>query len=67
MESQKVLNEKIILVTRKIQKDFPELSKYIKEMPEHIIPASHKGVMPRDLRGYLDSLNQLLETYTKEH
>lgn len=67
MESQKNLNKEILIITVKIITEFPELTKYLNEIPEHFITIGHEGINNKDLKGYLDSLNQLLETYAKEH
>jgi hypothetical protein len=37
MESEKELNEKIMVITMKIQKEYPELSKYLNELPVTIL------------------------------
>lgn len=67
MEFQNDVNQKIILATLKIQENFPELTKYLDEMPEHFEFTTHKGVEKKDLNDYLDSLNQLVETFEKNH
>ena len=67
MESQNDLNKKIVLTTMKIQETFPELVKYLDEIPEHFQFNTQKGISTKDLKDYLDSLNDLLETYSKEH
>lgn len=67
MESQNGLNEDILITTIKIKEEFPELTKYLDEIPENFLPNAQQGVNSNDLRDYLDSLNQLLESYAKEH
>ena len=67
MESQNDLNKKIVLTTMKIQETFPELVKYLGEIPEHFQSTTQKGINTKDLKDYLDSLNDLLETYSKKH
>jgi hypothetical protein len=67
MKSQKDLNETILLTTLKIQKEFPELIKYLGEIPGNPQSNIEKGVNNKALEDYLDSLNDLLETYAKEH
>ena len=67
MESQNDLNDKIRLTTIKIQEEHPELIKYINEIPINFLPNSEKGINNKELKGYLDSLNNLLETYAKKH
>ncbi|GAA3560714.1 hypothetical protein [Snuella lapsa] len=67
MESQKSLNDIIILRIIKIQEEFPELTKYLDEMPERFLSITGKGINNKELKDYLESLNDLLETYAKEH
>lgn len=67
MESQKELNDKIRLTTIKIQEENPELIKYIDEIPRIFPFKTEKDVNTKALKDYLDSLNQILETYAKEH
>ena len=67
MESQNDLNNNIRLTTLKIQEEYPELIKYMNEIPRNFLSSAEKGVNNKELKGYLDSLNNLLETYSKEH
>ena len=66
MESKNNLNDDIRLTTLKIQ-DYPELIKYINEIPSDLLSELEKGVNNKTLKGYLDSLNTLIETYAKAH
>ncbi len=67
MESQNDLNDNIRLTTLKIQEEYPELIKYLNEIPRNYLSNADKGINNKELKGYLDSLNNLLETYSKEH
>lgn len=67
MQNQGDLSKKIFLTTSRIQEEFPELVKYLDEIPINYQSYSGKGVSLKALKDYLDSLNNLLETYTKEH
>lgn len=67
MEHQDDLSRKIFLATEKIQEEFPELIKYLDEIPRNFQSNTNKGVSQKALKDYLDSLNDLLETYAKEH
>ena len=67
MESQNDLNDKIRLTTLKIQEEHPELIKYINEIPRNFLFKTEKEVNNKALKGYLDSLNKILETYSKKH
>lgn len=67
MQHQDELSEKIFSTTVKIQEEFPELIKYLDEIPRNFQSNTEKGVSHKALKDYLDSLNDLLETYAKEH
>ena len=67
MESQNELNDNIRLTTLKIQEEYPELIKYLNEIPRNFLSNAEKEINNKELKGYLDSLNNLLETYSKEH
>lgn len=66
MESSNDLLAKIVSTTEQIQTEFPELAKYLSEMPEQYISFRHAGVNGNEMQDYLDSLQNLLETYTYE-
>ncbi len=67
MESQQELNRKIVLTTIKIQESYPELTKYLNEMPACLPFTARVGVNNKELEDYLDSLNQLLETFSRKY
>tara|TARA_R110001583_G_scaffold28963_1_gene102336 strand:+ start:776 stop:979 length:204 start_codon:yes stop_codon:yes gene_type:complete len=67
MESQNDLNNNIRLTTLKIQEEHPELVKYINEIPRNFPLKTEKEVNNKALKGYLDSLNNILETYSNKH
>ena len=67
MKSINDLNDKIRLTTLKIQKEYQELIKYVNEIPRNFSSGTEKEVNNNELKDYLDSLNDLLETYAKEH
>ncbi|MFT6166364.1 MAG: hypothetical protein ACJAV5_001197 [Vicingaceae bacterium] len=67
MESQKELNIAINAATSKIRNEYPELLKYIDEIPEHLLYQTKKGVSNKELKDYLNSLTDLLKNYEKEH
>ncbi len=62
MESKNDLNQKILKATLNIQDNFPELIKHLDEMQEHFLSTLERKIYHTDLKGYLDSLNQLLKT-----
>ena len=67
MQNQDDLSIKILITTVKIQEEFPELIKYLDEIPRSFQSNTEKGVSHIALKDYLDSLNDLLKTYAKEH
>lgn len=66
MESEKELNEKIVIITMKIQNEFPELSKYLNELTVTIPIENSPAINERVLKEYHDSLVKLLTTYKLE-
>lgn len=56
----------IINITMKIQKDFPELSKYIKEVPVKGLNIS-KDISQENLLDYYNSLSMMLKRYALTH
>jgi len=66
MEFQKKLNDAILSTTTLIRKDFPELVTFLNELPAPFPSGENKEISTKDLKNYLDSLNELLKTYSKE-
>ena len=66
MTSEKEINEKIMTITMKIQKEFPELSKYLNELPVTIPIENDPEINTRVLIDYYESLAKLLSTYELE-
>jgi hypothetical protein len=54
MESQNDLNDNIRLTTLKIQEEYPELIKYMNEIPRNFLSNVEKGVNNKALKDYLD-------------
>ncbi len=61
------LNQKILKITMTIKDKYPELSKYIEEMPETIPDQKHPAVKQDALQSYYDSLDSMLKKYGVEH
>lgn len=63
MESEKTLTERIVAITAQINKQFPELVKYIPEMtvtnPDEDDPEINKKI----LKEYHDSLLEMVKKY----
>ncbi len=67
METKIEINNKILAITMKIQNEFPELSKYIAEMPVTIPNIEDPAINIDSLNEYYNSLNDLLSKYTNTH
>lgn len=67
MKTIKELNIDIINVTMKIHQDYPELSKYIKEMPLEISINDAEEISRHNLLDYYNSLTMLLQKYAPTH
>lgn len=67
MQSEKDLNAKILEITLLIQEKYPELSKYLSEMPATIPVEKNPEINAENLQKYYNSLDQLLKKYILEH
>ncbi len=61
------LNNDIVNMTIKIHEEFPELSKYMAEMPVTIPNVENPEINTKNLQDYYNSLENLLKKYTKTH
>jgi hypothetical protein len=66
MTTEKEINAAILKKTLMIQEKFPELSKYIEEMPI-TIPVNNPVVNLKVLTDYYNSLDNLIEKYAENH
>ncbi len=53
--------------TMKIQKEYPELSKYLREMASNNSVTSHQRITALDLKNYHESLLAMVSEYSKTH
>jgi hypothetical protein len=67
METKKEFNSSILKTTMTIAEKFPELSKYIEEMPIDAGTNNTSEITIKDLKNYDNSLNALLKKYTADH
>lgn len=67
MKTEKELNADILKITLLIQEKYPELSKFIGEMPVTIPDAAAPEINNKALRDYYESLALHLKNYTKSH
>jgi len=64
---EKDLNSKILKITMKIKDHYPELSKYLEEMPVTIPSENDPEITLNNLKTYYDSLNSLLNKYKVDY
>ncbi len=67
METINELNEKILQLTMLIQTKYPELMKYLNEMPETIPNDANPHIDLETLQAYRESLEKLIEGYSGLH
>jgi hypothetical protein len=63
MKTEKELDSDILQMTMKIKEQYPELSKYILEMPVTIPTVENPEMSRKILQDYYDSLEVLLQDY----
>lgn len=61
------LNSKILKITMRIKDHFPELSKYLEEMPVTVPSENDPEITLNHLRIYYESLNSLLNKYKVDY
>jgi hypothetical protein len=66
MKTANEISKDIMATTLRIQKDFPELSKYIIEMPVTIPNVANPEITADNLKDYSESLNALVTKYAEE-
>lgn len=67
MLSKKTIDQKIIHIIKNIRNEFPELLKYIDEMPVQVCENAKHGVKAMDLLEYHNSLAELYMAYAKQN
>jgi hypothetical protein len=63
MKTEIELNAEILAITLMIQEKYPELSKYLAEMPITIPISANPEININTLQSYCNSLNVLVEKY----
>lgn len=66
-DTEKDLNAKILKVTLTIQEEFPEMSKFIEELPVTIPNEEHPDLELKNLIAYYHTLSSILHKYRLEH
>ncbi len=67
LQTAKNWNEKILKITMRIEDQYPELSKYLEEMPVAIPDEKNPEISVETLKNYYNSLRALLSKYIQEH
>lgn len=67
MKNEQELSNDILKITMMINEKFPELSKYITEMPVTIPDTDNPEINIKNLSDYKESLETLLKKYEKDH
>ena len=67
METEEEINAKILKITMVIHDNYPELSKYLNEMPITVPADTNPEVNVKNLQKYYDSLLTLFRNYVAEH
>jgi len=67
MKTEKELETAILDITMKIKEQFPELSKYILEMPDTIPNIENPEMNRKVLQDYYDSLEIMLKDFMENH
>ena len=67
MDAEEDINTKILKITMVIQENYPELSKYLNEMPITIPIENHPQIDAKNLEKYYENLLDLFRNYVAEH
>ena len=67
MKTERELNSDILKITSTITEKFPELSKFISEMPVPIADMLGSEISVGNLEDYYKSLQSLMENYSVYH
>jgi hypothetical protein len=67
MKTEAELNQNIVKITMTIRNEFPELMKFINEMPVTIPNMESPEINVKILQDYFDSLEDLLRKYAPNH
>jgi hypothetical protein len=67
MKTEKEIEANILTTTMKIQQQYPELSKYLTEMPISVPNVENPEINIKNLQDYHNSLLELLNKYIPNH
>jgi hypothetical protein len=66
MKTENEIEEAILKITMKIKTEYPELSKYLEEMPITIPDIKNPEINIKILQDYYNSLNSILKKYSSK-
>ncbi|MFE3847780.1 hypothetical protein ACFX5D_07360 [Flavobacterium sp. LB3P45] len=64
MKTETEIEDAILKITMKIKTEYPELSKYLEEMPTTVPDVKNPEINIKILQDYYNSLESLLKKYT---
>ena len=67
MKTEIEWEQDIINITMRIHQEFPELSKYIEEVPLDVSGKDKEVINIKTLKAYYNSLEEMLVEYSKTH
>lgn len=67
MKTEEELNRDIVRITQKIADTYPELTKFINEIPVKITGSYGSKITKKNLIEYCSSLEDILNDYSKTH
>lgn len=67
MKTEAELNQNIVKMTMTIRNEFPELMKFLNEMPETLPNLENPEINIKILQDYYNSLEDLLRKYAPNH
>lgn len=67
MKTEAELNQNIVKMTMTIRNEFPELMKFLSEMPETLPNLENPEINIKILQDYYNSLEDLLRKYAPNH
>jgi hypothetical protein len=67
MKTETELNKKILVISMAIRSEYPELMKFLNEMPVTIPDQKNPEINTKILEDYLNSLQEMFKKYAPNH
>lgn len=67
MKTEKEWNADILKITMSIKDNFPELMKYVSEIPLKTMEQDSAEITLKNLKDYFDSLEAIIKKYAPNH